>query len=147
GAGQEEAKRLLQSMQDPDSQFAAAIQDAPVVIGFSLGTSGTGAPAPKAGFSWVGASGADPLAFVRSFPDAVSALPQFQKAASGNGFVNQISDWDNIVRRVPLVLRLRDRAVPSLAAEAMRVGFGAKSYIGRYSGSQTEKSFGDNTGL
>jgi adenylate cyclase len=147
GAAREEAKQLLARMQDPDSQFAKAIGEAPVVVGFSLGSSGSGAPMPKAGFSWVGAAGADPLSFVRSFPDAVSALPQFQKAASGNGFVNQISDWDNVVRRVPLVLRLGDRPVPSLAAEALRVGLGASSYIGRYSGAQAEKSFGDNTGL
>jgi len=148
GAGEAEAKRLLATMPDPDEQFAKAIADAPVVVGFSLtGTSGKGRPDIKAGFSWVGESGANPLSFVRSFPDAVTALPQFQKAAAGNGFVNQISDWDNVVRRVPLVLRLGPKPVPSLAAEALRAGLGASGYIGRYSGAQAEKSFGDNTGL
>ncbi len=148
GASEADAKRLLASMQDPDTQFAEAIAAAPVVLGFSLtGTSGKGNPAIKAGFSWVGEPGANPLSFVRSFPDAVSALPQLQKAASGNGFVNQISDWDNVVRRVPLLLRLGGRAVPSLAAEALRVGLGASTYIGRYSGAQAAQSFGENTGL
>ena len=148
GVGDEEAKRLLASMQDPDVQFAKAIADAPVVVGFDLtATSGKGNPVIKAGFSWVGASGANPLRFVRSFPDAVSALPQLQKTAAGNGFVNQISDWDNVVRRVPLLLRLGDKAVPSLAAETLRVGLGASSYIGRYSGAQAAQSFGENTGL
>ncbi len=148
GVGDEEAKRLLASMQDPDVQFAKAITDAPVVVGFDLtATAGKGDPVIKAGFSWVGASGANPLRFVRSFSDAVSALPQLQKAASGNGFVNQISDWDNVVRRVPLLLRLGDKAVPSLAAETLRVGLGASGYIGRYSGAQAAKSLGENTGL
>jgi len=148
GAGEEDAKRLLASMQDPDAQFTKAIGGAPVVLGFDLtGTSGKGNPVIKAGFSWVGASGANPLRFVRSFPDVVTALPQLQKAAAGDGFVNQISDWDNVVRRVPLVLRLGDKAVPSLAAEALRVGLGASGYIGRYSGAQAAKSFGENTGL
>ena len=148
GAGEEETKRLLGSMQDPDDQFAQAIADASVVVGFDLtGAIGEGNPVIKAGFSWVGASGADPLRFVRSFPDAVCALPQLQKAAAGDGFVNQISDWDNVVRRVPLLLRLGDKAVPSLAAEALRVGLGASGYIGRYSGAQAAKSFGENTGL
>jgi adenylate cyclase len=147
-AGEAEARRLLATMQDPDGQFAKAIGDAPVVVGFSLtGTGGKGNPDIKAGFSWVGEQGANPLGFVRSFPDAVTALPQFEKAAAGNGFVNQISDWDNVVRRVPLVLRLGSKPVPSLAAEALRVGLGASGYIGRYSGAQAEKSFGDNTGL
>ncbi len=148
GAGEEDAKRLLASMQDPDAQFAKAIAGAPVVLGFDLtGTGGEGNPVIKSGFSWVGAAGANPLRFVRSFPDAVTALPQLQKAAAGDGFVNQISDWDNVVRRVPLVLRLGDKAVPSLAAEALRVGLGASGYIGRYSGAQAAKSFGENTGL
>jgi adenylate cyclase len=148
GVGDEGAKRLLAAMQDPDVQFAKAIAGAPVVVGFDLSaTSGKGNPVVKAGFSWVGASGANPLRFVRSFPDAVSALPQLQKAAAGNGFVNQISDWDNVVRRVPLLLRLGDKAVPSLAAETLRVGLGASGYIGRYSGAQAAKSFGENTGL
>jgi adenylate cyclase len=148
GADEAEAKRLLASMQDPDAEFAKAIGEAPVVVGFDL-TSATRAnnPVIKAGFSWVGASGANPLRFVQSFPDAVCALPQFEKAAAGNGFVNQISDWNNVVRRVPLVLRLGDKAVPSLAAEALRVGLGASGYIGRYSGAQAAKSFGENTGL
>ncbi len=148
GVGDEDAKRLLASMQDPDVQFAKAIADAPVVVGFDLtATTGKGNPVIKAGYSWVGASGANPLRFVRSFPDAVSALPQLQKTAAGNGFVNQISDWDNVVRRVPLLLRLGDKAVPSLAAETLRVGLGASSYIGRYSGAQAAQSFGENTGL
>ena len=148
GAGEEEAKRVLASMQDPDQQFAKAMGEAPVVVGFNLtGADGTGNPVIKAGFSWVGASGANPLRFVRSFSDAVCALPELQKNAAGDGFVNQISDWDNVVRRVPLLLRLGDKAVPSLAAEALRVGLGASGFIGRYSGAQAAKSFGENTGL
>ena len=148
GASAEAAKQLLAAMQDPDTQFAKAIAAAPVVVGFSLsGTSGKGNPAIKAGFSWVGEPGINPLEYVRSFPDAVSALPQFQKAALGNGFVNQISDWDNVVRRVPLVLRLGGTPVPSLAAEALRVGLGASTFIGRYAGAQAAKSFGEDTGL
>jgi adenylate cyclase len=149
GASADEAKRLLDSMPDPDDQFAAAMAKVPVVTGFNLsGTTGKGNPAGKASFSAVGAAGADPLIYVESFPDAVSALPELQAAAQGNGFVNQLSDWDNVVRRVPLVLRLGNRAVPSLAAEALRVGLGArKTYILRYAGAQAEKTFGENTGL
>jgi len=149
GADPEEAKRLLASMEDPDTQFAKAIAEAPVVVGFNLTGAGgsNGDLIVKAGFSWVGAAGADPVKFVQSFPEAVSARSEFEKAAVGDGFVNQISDWDNVVRRVPLLLRLGDKAVPSLAAEALRVGLGASGYIGRYSGAQAATSFGENTGL
>ena len=148
GASEAEAKQLLAAMPDPDARLADAMAKVPVVVGFNLSaTSGRGNPLAKAGFAWVGAANENPLRFVRSFPDAVSALPQFQSAAAGDGFVNQLSDWDNVVRHVPLVLRLGDRPVPSLAAEAMRVGFGGRGYLGRYAGAQAAQSFGQNTGL
>ena len=149
GAGEAEAKRLLAAMPDPDAQLAEAMANAAVVTGFHLtAAGGNGVPVSKAGFATVGAAGEDPLVFIDNFPAAVGALPQFQNAARGNGFVNQISDWDNVVRRVPLVLRLNGKPVPSLAAEAMRVGLGARpTYVLRYAGAQAERSFGENTGL
>src|SRR5260221_10725077 len=52
-----------------------------------------------------------------------------------------------VVEGAPLLLRLGDKAVPSLAAETLRVGLGASSYIGRYAGAQAAKSFGENPGL
>jgi adenylate cyclase len=149
GADGEAAKRLVAAMPDPDGEFAAAIARAPVVTGFNLATNaGSGVPTARAGFASVGAAGENPLLFVRDYRSAIAALPELQNAAKGNGFVNQISDWDNVVRRVPLVLRLNGKPVPSLALEAMRVGLGARpTYILRYAGAQAERSFGENTGL
>ena len=149
GVGEDEAKRLLAAMPEPDAQLAAAMAKSQVVTGFNLIAAGASAPpAAKSSFATVGAAGADALAFVESFPGAVSALPELQDAAKGNGFVNQISDWDNVVRRVPLVLRLGDKPAPSLAMETMRVGLGARpTFVLRYAGAQAERSFGENTGL
>jgi adenylate cyclase len=149
GVAEEEATRLLSAMPEPDAQLAEAMARTQAVAGFNLSTTGANAaPVAKSGFAMVGAAGANPLAYVESFPGAVTALPELQSAAKGNGFVNQISDWDNVVRRVPLVLRLGGSAVPSLALEAMRVGLGARpTYVLRYAGAQGERSFGENTGL
>ncbi len=148
GVGEADAQRLLKPMPDPDKQFAEAMRKVPVVLGFNLtGESGKGNPLVKAGYAVVGAKGADPWRFVDNFPESVAALPELQQAAAGSGFVNEPSDWDNIVRHVPLVLRLGNRPVPSIAAEALRVGLGARGFIARYAGAQAEKSFGENTGL
>jgi adenylate cyclase len=148
GASESSAKQLLATMPDPDTQFAAAMAKAPVVLGFELaGTGGTPQTAIKASFSALGALGEDPWRFVDRFPAAVSALPEFLKAASGNGFVNEPSDWDNVVRHVPLVLRLGDFPVPSLVAETLRVGFGGRGFIARYAGAHATPSYGENTGL
>jgi adenylate cyclase len=148
GASEAGAEQLLAAMPDPDAQFAAAMAKAPVVLGFELaGRGGSPQTAIKASFSALGALGEDPWRYVDRFPEAVGALPEFQKAASGNGFVNEPSDWDNVVRHVPLVLRLGDHPVPSLVAETLRVGFGGRGFIARYAGAQAAPSFGENSGL
>ncbi|HTT80120.1 MAG TPA: adenylate/guanylate cyclase domain-containing protein [Stellaceae bacterium] len=148
GVSEAGAQKLLATMPDPDSRFAAAMAKAPVVVGFELaGSGGRPQTAVKAGFAVVGARNENPWRFVDRFPAAVSALPMFLKSVSGNGFVNEPSDWDNVVRRVPMVLRLGNRPVPSLAAETLRVGFGGHGYIARYAGAQADRSFGENTGL
>jgi len=149
GVDGDEAKQLLAKMADPDQRLAEAISKLPVVVSFALtANGGTGNPLAKAGFSSAAAAGWDPLRYVRSFPDAVAALPALQKAAAGNGFDNELPDeWDGIVRHVPLLLRLGDKAVPSLAAEALRLGTGAKTYIAKGAGANGQQSFGENTGL
>ena len=148
GAAEEDVKRLLAVMPDSDQRLADAMAKMPVVIGFALTEAGGVAPPiAKAGFAFTGAAGADPLRYVPGFPEAIGDLPILQQAAAGNGFVNPHLDWDNILRRVPMVMRLGDKPWPSLAGEALRLGVGARSYIGRAAGASSEKSFGENTGL
>jgi adenylate cyclase len=149
GADGDDAKQLLGKMADPDERLVEAISKLPVVVSFALSTNGgAGNPLPKAGFSAAGGAGWDPLRYVRSFPDAVAGLPALQKAAAGNGFDNELPDeWDGIVRHIPLLLRLGDKAVPSLAAEALRLATGASTYIAKGAGANGQQSFGENTGL
>jgi adenylate cyclase len=117
GVGAEEAERFLAALPDPDQRLAQAMRTASVVTGFIMADQGeTRPPAPKAGFAF---AGNDPLRHVEGFPKAIPNLPVLEDAAAGNGFLNQYVDWDNVVRRVPLVLKLGDKAYPSLAAEAL----------------------------
>src|SRR5262249_41093103 len=81
------------------------------------------------------------------FPTAVANLPVVEAAAAGDGFLNQHVDWDHVVRRVPLILKLDGKPYPSLAAEALRVAFGASTYVGRAAGANGERNFGKATGL
>jgi adenylate cyclase len=122
GVDEGQAKQMLASMPDPDQVLAEAIVKLPVVDGFALVSSGgSGSVMNKAGFAFAGAADQDPLQYVGSFPEAVGDLPPLQQAAAGNGFLNQYLDWDHVVRRVPLILRLGDRPEPSLVAEVLRV--------------------------
>ncbi len=145
GVGAAEAEMLLAAVPDPDQHLAEAMGTVPVVTGFILTERGDARPPlPKAGFAFVGD---DPLGHVASFPEAVANLPGLEAAAAGNGFLNQYPDWDRVVRRVPLVLRLGDKPYPSLAAEAIRLALDARGYLGRAAGANTENSFGEKTGL
>ncbi|MBV9863542.1 MAG: adenylate/guanylate cyclase domain-containing protein [Alphaproteobacteria bacterium] len=148
GVAPDEAARLLATMPDPDARLGQAIAEMPVVAGFALSDyGGSGTLIDKAGFAFAGAAGQDPLRFVTSYKYAISDLSALQEAAAGNGFLNQYLDYDHVVRRVPLVLRLGAKPTPSLAGETLRLAQGAHGYVGRAAGANTEKSFGENTGL
>jgi adenylate cyclase len=142
-----ETVQLLSALPDPDAQLVAAIKAVPTVIGFILAEHGdTAKPLAKAGFAF---AGSEPLGHVDGFPAAINDLPELQQAAAGNGFLNRFVDWDEIVRRVPLVMRLGDKPVPSLAAEILRVRAGprVRAYVGKAAGASGETAFGQHTGL
>ncbi|MGE0258501.1 MAG: CHASE2 domain-containing protein [Alphaproteobacteria bacterium] len=145
GLSSADTAKLLASVPDPDDKLAEAMRTVPVVTGFILSDQGSERPpAAKAGFAAVGN---DPLARVARFPRAIPNLPEFESAAAGNGFLNQYLDWDNVVRRVPLVLKLGDKPYPSLVAEMLRIGAEAHSYVVRGAGAQAQTDFGANTGM
>lgn len=145
GAGAEEAETLLAALPDPDQRLAAEMGTIPVAAGFILANHGeTRPPILKAGFAL---AGNDPLGHVRSFRAAIPNLPPLEKAAAGTGFLNQSPDWDNVVRKVPLILKLGDKPYPSLAAETLRLALGVRSYVARAAGANGDKDFGEHTGL
>ncbi|BCP52724.1 adenylate/guanylate cyclase domain-containing protein [Kaistia sp. 32K] len=127
-----------------DMMFAAALASTPSVLGLAL--SGGGGPLPhlNTGFA---VAGDDPRPFIPRFAGVVANLPALDEAAKGLGSINWIEDRDQIVRRVPLVLRVGDALVPSFAAEALRVGQDAGSYILKASNASGEEAFGRSTGL
>jgi adenylate cyclase len=58
-----------------------------------------------------------------------------------------LPDRDQIVRRVPLILALRDKIVPSLSVEALRVVQGASTVVVRSSNASGQIAFGAHTGV
>ncbi len=143
--GAQQSQNLLAALPDPDRRLAEAMRTVPVVTGFILSDRGDARPpAAKSGFAF---AGADPLGHVGGFPRAIANLAVLEAAAKGNGFLNQSVDWDDVVRRVPLILTLNGKPYPSLAAEALRLALGASTYLGRAAGANGEANFGQKTGL
>src|SRR5262249_29026992 len=115
----------LAQLPDSDAVLAQSLARTHSVTAFALSDAGRSAtPQLKRGFA---EAGDDPLLFVQHFRGAVATLPAIEAAAAGNGATNYISDADNTIRRVPLLLALNDTLYPSFAAEALRVAQGADS--------------------
>lgn len=114
-----------QKLPDHDHVFAQAIAASHVVLGSFLSPLGNKAvPLVKTTFAF---QGENPLPLLDRLEGAVINRPELEQAAAGNGSFTYIPENDGIIRRVPLVMRLNDHLIPSLAAEALRVAQGART--------------------
>ena len=139
-----EIKPELDKLPTNDQVFAEAIAQAPVVLGFiGLPTTDT-LPETKAGFSY---AGDDPRLFAPYYPGTAADLDVLQNSAIGAGALNWIPEFDQIIRRMPMVVRVQETLFPSLAADALRVAQGASTFIVKSSGASSETAFGENTGI
>ncbi len=113
------------ALPDNDKIFAASIAKSRVVAGFFIANEGGRAPALKAGY---GIAGENPLRAVFGGRSAIPSLPEIEAGALGNGALNWFPERDQVVRRMPAVIRVGDQLYPTLFAELLRVGQGASSY-------------------
>ncbi len=128
-----------------DSRLAAAMADGPVVLGGTMtGAGPVRSWTPKAGFA---VAGDEATPFIPSFRTAVLPIPVLREAAGGLGATNWLPDKDQIVRKVPLFLRVGDQLMPALALEALRVALGASTFVLRASNASGTSAFGSKTGL
>lgn len=89
---------------DYDGQFAAALRQRPVVLGYYFANEGISSgllPPPTV----PGAAQGGPDFAATTWQNYGANLSAFQQAASGAGHVNPIIDADGSVRRVPLLAR------------------------------------------
>jgi adenylate cyclase len=141
----EALRTAIKDLPSNDQILAEAIAGAPVITGFVLTSNeGTRLPEPKSSFA---IAGDNPSSFVRNFIGADTNLPEIEAAAVGNGSFNTIPEVDQVIRRVPLVLRVGEQLYPSLAAEALRIAQGAQTYIIKASGASGVLAFGAETGI
>jgi adenylate cyclase len=128
-----------------DDIFAQTLSGLPIITGFVMTNSaGYRRPARKSTFA---IAGDDPKPFVINFAGAVVNLRQIEIAATGNGAFNSTPEADSVIRRVPLLFQSQGELYPSLAAEALRVVQGAKTYLVKSSGASATTAFGAQTGI
>ncbi len=152
----EKLKEALLALPDHDELFADITRQAEnVVTGFVL-TSDPPSRRPVVRGTFARA-GDDPAPFLTHYSGAVANLEPLEKAAKGNGSFNMISDRDQVIRRIPMVMCLVDpsaetpcplnRLYPGLSTEVIRVAQGARTNIIKAAGASGEQSFGENTGI
>ncbi len=107
-----------------DQVFAEAIGKTPVVLGFIASPQGTSIPETKAGFAH---GGDDPKLFAPHYPGAAASLKELQDKAQGAGSLNWIPEHDQIIRRMPMVVRVGDTLYPSFSADMLRLAQGAST--------------------
>jgi len=119
GAEYDAMRTTLSQMMGPDDELAAALSGLATVTGFTLGAENGHRPAIRAPLRFTGAK--DPYGHVPQFAVAAGAIAAVERSSLGIGALNLRFDTDDKVRRMPLAFRLNDIAVPSLAAEMLRV--------------------------
>ena len=70
----------------------------------------------------------DPLPYMFEWPGMLGPIPLLGENAEGVGVLNTNPEIDGVVRRVPLLMRVRDATYPALAVEVIRVATGKPSY-------------------
>jgi adenylate cyclase len=116
---------LARKLPDGDAALADALKAAPVVLGFVL-EPGAGEVPPGAPIL---ARGRLQVPEIWQAGGAIGPAPSIAGAERGLGAMVLADDADGDVRRVPLLVLVGDRARPGFAAEVLRVGFDASSFI------------------
>jgi len=122
-------RRRLRDLPSNDALLAKRLAGARVVLGQSgypraLGNDDRPVAGPA-----IATLGGKPDPFLIRFPGLVRNIPVLESAAPGHGFFTLLPERDGIVRRVPAILLVRGRVVPSLAIEMLRVATGQSAIL------------------
>jgi adenylate cyclase len=123
----------LESLPSNDDVLAESLKRyGRAVLGQASYAFGESAPsaAPGAPFT-IGEIGGDPRPYLFSFATVLENLDELSAAAAGRGSVSLAPEVDEVVRRVPAVVRVGERVIPAQTLELLRVATGQKSYAVR----------------
>ena len=137
--------RALEALPSGDQRLAEAVSGKPVVLGM-IGRHGASDPAivSRSGFALLGI---DPARHAPFLPAVTSNTPKLQKAAPGLGALNWFPEHDQVIRKVPMLVRLGGDLAPSLVAETIRLAAGATTIAVRSSTASGETPFVAETGI
>jgi serine phosphatase RsbU (regulator of sigma subunit)/CHASE2 domain-containing sensor protein len=121
-------RHALLQLPSNDTLLAETMQRMPVVIGRAGTPESRPAPMPVDDQTPVRTYGELKIAYVQRYQGHMTNLPQFERAASGHGYLNAEPDQDGVVRLVPLLVAVHETLAPTLVLELLRVAEGQDFY-------------------
>jgi serine phosphatase RsbU (regulator of sigma subunit)/CHASE2 domain-containing sensor protein len=121
-------QHALSQLPSNDTLLAETLQQTPTVLSRAGTSKNTSAHVPVDDHMRVRTYGEPPLAYVQRYNAHVTNLPQFERVASGHGYLNVEPDQDGVVRLVPLLVAVQEALAPTLALELLRVADGQDFY-------------------
>jgi adenylate cyclase len=148
GPGMAEIKARVSRLPDHDESFVRELKRSRVVLGFAPAVVKTARlPINKAQFLFIGASKQvttsdgvttvdlskmeDESNYLVEYPGAITNLPTLDAAAAGLASIGFAPEHDGILRRAPLVFRLKESDYPALSIDALRVAQGTPRIVGK----------------
>jgi adenylate cyclase len=125
---------LPQAVQDNDLALAEVLRKGPFVLGYKFLFAQNQAPSKEEFLHPIDAVlPPEGMAVGRDFlftaRDATVNIPRLSAAADAAGFVNYPADTDGVLRRVPLLMRYRDKVYPGLALATVLKAWGLKGVV------------------
>jgi adenylate cyclase len=121
---------MLKNLPSNDQVFARTIKKSRVVLGQALIADNLPDTISKeARKTGLAAKGGDPKPYIYRLGGLVRNIPVLEKSASGIGATTIIPEFDQIVRRIPLLWRAGDQLYPSLGVEMLRVATGQRAIV------------------
>lgn len=114
----------LRALPSHERILATSLRASPSILGAAAFDHATSTTSTDMLSAPVLVHGADPLPSMHSFNYVLASLPELQGAARGQAMLN-VAQEQGTVRRIPLVMALGDKLVPSLPIEVLRVATGS----------------------
>jgi adenylate cyclase len=126
-----ETRQRLLSLPSNDDVLAKVISQGRIVLGQSA--TNVKSPSNTGLFSRTGIAllGPEPRGRLIEFPHLLHNVDPLERAAAGRGLLSIQPEQDGIVRRVPIIMAVEGRIMPSLSLELLRVVTGAGAILVR----------------
>ena len=125
----EDLRTRLERQPSHDLILARAVRGARVVLGQSGYPRDLGNLSRPPRAAAVATLGGDPRPFLPAFPGIVRNIAVLEDAAPGHGMLTLIPERDGIVRRIPGAMLVRDKIVPALMLDMLRVATGQSAFL------------------